>query len=1077
MNQKLFLSYKREDNADGFVEKLYKALTDKGYDVWWDMESMPQRQLNFLTEIRDAVAEHDRLMLVGSKLAYASDYVKAEFEYALSVCKPVHLILRADEYTDIPDPISQLDVPNFKDDANFDKALAHLLRHLEQDSAPLGELYGTRPALPPWYIERHNIMGELEDKVLIDSKQPVVVTSKQQVSGLHGMGGIGKTTAASAFTERCATRRYFPDGIFWITLGKNPDITFQQSNVGRVFGDDPKEYLSPERGLARLQAILSDKKVLFVLDDVWDKDHADAFRIQGDFTRTLITSRQQDLVTQVAAMSAEVDKLTIEEGLRLFDARLNRKSTARKQEAIERQIIELLDGYTLAVELASAQLFKKGEDYAERLLDRLQKKRATDNPFSDIEIEGDGKNDNLEISLAISYEDLSEDEQYRFRVLGVLAPNAPFSYTLMQALFGDEDDSVTEDNLDTLQNMALISFADVGSYSQHSVLRDYGLALLKRENEYEGNYHNYLNHITEIGWQFNELALEEWRTLDNVIPHVLYVGDTLAETYETDEKVVEVAYEFAYNTTHYVTRRLEIQRKHWLEMGLALAQQNKDAKRQSLFLVSVGYIYNALGEKQEALKLQNQALSLNKQIGDISGEATTLNNIGAIYSDLGKKQEALDYYYQALSLRKQIDDISGEATTLNNIGADYSDLGKKQEALDYYYQALSLKKQVGDISGEASTLNNMGLVYHSLGQIQEALRYYNLALPLYKEVGNKSDEAITLNNMGLIYHSLGEIQEALRYYNLALPLYKEVGDIDGEATILNNMGGVYDELGEKQEALRYYNLALPMLRQVENKSMEATTLNNIGEIYRSLGQMQEALRYYNLALPMLRKIGIISGEATILNNTGLVYIALGDKQEALRYYNLALPLYKEVGDIDGEATILNNMGGVYDELGEKQEALRYYNLALLMYRQVENKSMEATTLNNIGRAYDDLGEKEKALASYNQVLPLRKELGDKSGEAKTLNNIGVIYSALGEKEKALASYNQALPLIREGGDSFNEFIFLANTGVLYYQGGNLDEAINYMSQSVALGEKIRHPDTERCRQHLINWQEERHSRM
>lgn len=91
---KLFLSYARADDL-GFVNRLYDDLTRLGYAVWWDKMSMPSRALQFLQEIRDAIEESDRLILVVGLHALESTYVRAEWEYALSICRVVTPILRS----------------------------------------------------------------------------------------------------------------------------------------------------------------------------------------------------------------------------------------------------------------------------------------------------------------------------------------------------------------------------------------------------------------------------------------------------------------------------------------------------------------------------------------------------------------------------------------------------------------------------------------------------------------------------------------------------------------------------------------------------------------------------------------------------------------------------------------------------------------------------------------------------------------------------------------------------------------------------------------------------------------------
>lgn len=55
----VFLSYARGDDGP-FVRKLHGDLTADGFDVWFDREDMPQRQLPFPQEIADAIRGRDR---------------------------------------------------------------------------------------------------------------------------------------------------------------------------------------------------------------------------------------------------------------------------------------------------------------------------------------------------------------------------------------------------------------------------------------------------------------------------------------------------------------------------------------------------------------------------------------------------------------------------------------------------------------------------------------------------------------------------------------------------------------------------------------------------------------------------------------------------------------------------------------------------------------------------------------------------------------------------------------------------------------------------------------------------------
>ena len=44
------------------AKRLFEDLSQRGFDVWWDRVSMPNRALTFLHEIREAITQRDRLI-------------------------------------------------------------------------------------------------------------------------------------------------------------------------------------------------------------------------------------------------------------------------------------------------------------------------------------------------------------------------------------------------------------------------------------------------------------------------------------------------------------------------------------------------------------------------------------------------------------------------------------------------------------------------------------------------------------------------------------------------------------------------------------------------------------------------------------------------------------------------------------------------------------------------------------------------------------------------------------------------------------------------------------------------------
>lgn len=71
-----------------------RSLQERGFVVWWDRRNMPARALAFTEEIREAIHNSDRVVVVIGPQALRSDYVRAEWQAALSERKPVVTALR-----------------------------------------------------------------------------------------------------------------------------------------------------------------------------------------------------------------------------------------------------------------------------------------------------------------------------------------------------------------------------------------------------------------------------------------------------------------------------------------------------------------------------------------------------------------------------------------------------------------------------------------------------------------------------------------------------------------------------------------------------------------------------------------------------------------------------------------------------------------------------------------------------------------------------------------------------------------------------------------------------------------------
>ena len=207
----------------------------------------------FPKEIRDAIDRAGRVLLVVGPDAMASEYVAAEWGYALSACLGVLPVLRKGDYDLLPAGIEKLHCVNMLASRPYEAALDELLKKL-QDRVPRPGVPRGVPLLPAHFQPRPEHLAALAASLLADVERPVVVTPRKGTAVLQGMGGIGKSVLAAAFARDCTVRRAFTDGIVWLAVGRHPSLLSALRAVGLSFDPDPEskpEYYADERARRR----------------------------------------------------------------------------------------------------------------------------------------------------------------------------------------------------------------------------------------------------------------------------------------------------------------------------------------------------------------------------------------------------------------------------------------------------------------------------------------------------------------------------------------------------------------------------------------------------------------------------------------------------------------------------------------------------------------------------------------------------------------------------------------------------------------------------------------------------------
>jgi tetratricopeptide (TPR) repeat protein len=621
------------------------------------------------------------------------------------------------------------------------------------------------------------------------------------ISGLQGMGGIGKTALALKLVELLKPR--YPDAQFFLDLkgASTQPLTVAEAlaHVVRAYHPTAKlpENESELRGL--YLSVLEGQRALLLMDNAANAAQVEPL-IPPVGCLLLVTSRQHFTVPGLAAKNLDT--------LSAADARDLLLTIAPRIETQADEIATLCGHLPLALRLAATALVKyrnlPAADYVRRLRDRQQRLQLID------------------ASLSLSYELLSAALRERWRCLAVFPDT--FAGDAAAAVWEVEVDEA-QDILGELMASSLVEWNEVSDrYRLHDLARLFADAKLSAEKRAVGqkrfatHYKDVLAAAKKLYKEGGESLLRGLALFDlewaNIQAGHAWVA---AQADAADADVTWLGMTYPDAGVHILHLRQHSREWiSWLEIALAAAQRLQHREGEDVALGNLGTAYKNVGETRRAIQFYEQALLIVHETGDRRGEGNVLGNLGLAYAILGETRRAIEFHEQCLTIARETGNSLGEGAALGNLGLAYADLGETRRAIQFYEQHLTIAREIGDRRGEGNALGNLGLAYADVGETRRAIEFYEQALAIAREIGDRRGEGAILGNLGNVYKDMGETSRAIQFYEQRLTIAREIGDRRGEGNALWNMSLALDQLGERAQAIQYAEQALAIFEQIED---------------------------------------------------------------------------------------------------------------------------------------------------------------------------------------------------------------------------------------------------------------------
>jgi predicted ATPase/class 3 adenylate cyclase/Tfp pilus assembly protein PilF len=345
---------------------------------------------------------------------------------------------------------------------------------------------------------------------------------------------------------------------------------------------------------------------------------------------------------------------------------------------------------------------------------------------------------------------------------------------------------------------------------------------------------------------------------------------------------------------------------------------------------SLGRLRHMAGQPDVAEEAYQAAIGLARELGRNTTRASATLGLATIARGRGQLERSAQLNREIIELARAIEFPAAEATALANLASVSSQLGHAEEAWSFHHQALEVNRSVGDEELEATVRIGLANLAMAKGDTTRAIELLQTAQQAARHSGSPTLQGIALGNLGRIHGFRNDTELALRSLREAVELHRHVGSPRYEGLTLINLGALLVNADRFEEARDVFEDALRLLRRAGAGAGQAIALANLGNIARLQGRLEVAEEHLGEAIASARRTGNRPQEGTYLRMLGMVRAAAEQFDEATALLRQAASIHRETEVVGELAQDLGSLGEVLAQQGDVAAASEPLEQALAL---------------------------------------------------------------------------------------------------------------------------------------------------